>query len=50
MYDGCGCYDGSLTMAEGVNGGNPVIMYDVCPAYVNATPFQVGEARALFRN
>ena len=31
-YDACGCYDGSLTHSPDVNGGNPVILYDISPA------------------
>ena len=26
-YDQCGCWDGSLTLTTGVNGGSPVILY-----------------------
>lgn len=31
-YDSCGCYDGSLTLAAGVNNGEPVILYSPSPS------------------
>jgi hypothetical protein len=32
LYDARGSYDGSLTLADGVNGGEPLILYDIVPA------------------
>ena len=32
VYDQCGCWDGSLTLADGVNDGAPVILYAPQPS------------------
>jgi hypothetical protein len=37
IYDQCGCYDGSLTFAPGVNGGGPVILYSNSPSIPTTT-------------
>jgi sucrose-6-phosphate hydrolase SacC (GH32 family) len=42
-YDAKGSFDGSVTMAPGVNGGNPVILYDTVP--VERIPYR-GARRA----
>ena len=46
IYDQCGCWDGSLTFAAGVNGGNPIILYASQPSVPTTSTISNSTARA----